>query len=69
LIFPDSKRPITTDLLHRLDLSATARECGLGDAWQQTIPIAENKSKGHEQLALVMETPPQRLGTSRRSRR
>jgi hypothetical protein len=33
LLFEDSKRPITVDLLERLNLHALAEEAGLGDEW------------------------------------
>jgi hypothetical protein len=34
-VFWDAKRPITIDMLRRLDLSAVARELGLEDAWER----------------------------------
>ena len=34
-VFWDAKRPITIDLLRRLDLSAVARELGEEDAWER----------------------------------
>lgn len=33
LMFPDAKRPVTVDLLQRLNLSAMATEAGLGSRW------------------------------------
>ena len=35
LIFPDSKRPITVELLQRLNLSAIAGEAGLASRWRR----------------------------------
>ncbi len=34
-VFWDAKRPITIDMLRRLDLSAVARELGVEDAWER----------------------------------
>jgi hypothetical protein len=33
LLFEDSKRPITVELLQRLNLQALAKESGLADVW------------------------------------
>jgi len=57
LIFPDSKRPITSDLLHRLNLSAIAKECRLEKEWQDMPRTQQTKPAAEEQLALAMETP------------
>lgn len=56
LVFPDSKRPITVELLQRLDLAALAEEVGLGETWRairapQLVPV-----KPGEQFEMVMET-------------
>lgn len=37
LMLPEAKRPITVELLQRLDLEALAREAGLIEAWKQII--------------------------------
>ncbi|MEO6785290.1 MAG: hypothetical protein ABI318_04075, partial [Chthoniobacteraceae bacterium] len=57
LVFTDSKRPFTVDLLQRLNLAAIAEEAGLGLRWQQlqrsnyAIPAAA------PQIEFVMEEP------------
>jgi hypothetical protein len=35
LVFPDSKRPFTVELLQRLNLAAIAEDAGLGPRWQK----------------------------------
>ena len=44
-VFWDAKRPITIDMLRRLDLSAVARELGAEDAWER---FQFKKRKGQE---------------------
>lgn len=56
LLFQDSKRPITVDLLQRLNLSAIAADAGLLAQWQQ-VARTDYKSAA-PQLELVMESPP-----------
>jgi len=58
LLFPDSKRPITVDLLQRLNLDAIAVEAGLGERWRQIQLYAPGTTA--PQLELVMEAPPKR---------
>jgi len=36
LVFTDSKRPVTVDLLQRLNIEAIAEEAGYGDKWRRT---------------------------------
>jgi hypothetical protein len=55
LMFSDSKRPVTVELLQRLNLSAIAQDAGLADQWKA---IQRLDYKGHAvspQLELVME--------------
>lgn len=53
LIFRDSKRPITVDLLQRLNLAAIATEAGLEISWKQVQ--RDEFGPGAPQLELVME--------------
>jgi hypothetical protein len=57
LVFPDSKRPFTVDLLQRLNLAAIADEAGLGPRWQRiqrsNYPLTAEISQGE----FVMEEP------------
>ena len=57
LIFPDSKRPITVDLLQRLNLAAIADEAGFGLRWRQLQKSAFCVTSEVPQMELVMETP------------
>ena len=55
LMFSDSKRPVTVELLQRLNLSAIAQDAGLADQWKA---IQRMGYKSHEQpprLERVME--------------
>ncbi|MBM3841497.1 MAG: SAM-dependent methyltransferase [Verrucomicrobia bacterium] len=38
LIFPDSKRPVTVELLRRLNLRAIAQDAGLAGLWETILP-------------------------------
>ena len=58
LIFTDSKRPITVDLLQRLNLAAIAAEAGFSLRWQQLQRSAFCLTADMPQMELVMETPP-----------
>ena len=55
LVFPDSKRPFTVDLLQRLNLAAIADEAGLGSRWQQLQRSNYAASAEAPQFELVME--------------
>ncbi len=55
LIFRDSKRPITVDLLQRLDLAAIAADAGLGSSWKKVR--RDTVGAGVPQMELVLETP------------
>lgn len=61
LIFRDSKRPITVDLLQRLNLSAIAAEAGLASSWQEVQRA--DFGAGVPQMNLVMEPPPDRAAS------
>jgi hypothetical protein len=57
LLFEDSKRPITVDLLERLNLHAIAEEAGLADEWafvrnQQSLHSVEQPGL---QVEFIME--------------
>ena len=64
LMFDDAKRPITVELLQRLDLSAIAKEAGMASRWRAIQRIDYSKPTEAPQMELVMETP----GSIRRSR-
>ncbi|MDZ4287875.1 MAG: hypothetical protein U0984_07945, partial [Prosthecobacter sp.] len=59
LIFPDSKRPITVDLLQRLNLTAIAEEIGSGEAWSRLQTANFDRKATVTQMELVMETSPE----------
>jgi len=59
LLFEDSKRPITVDLLQRLNLHAIAQETGLADEWtsvrnQRSFYYVES---ARPQAEFIMERP------------
>jgi len=55
LIFPDSKRPVTTEILQRISLTAIAQRLGSMDVLSQYICDREVTNEGGRQLCLVME--------------
>ncbi len=55
LMFPGSKRPITVELLQRLNLSAIAEDAGLAIRWQALQRTRYTASENTPQLELVME--------------
>jgi hypothetical protein len=59
LTFTDSKRPITVELLQRLNIRALAEDCGLADAWAASrnrgVHYAEQPAS--MQAEFVMERP------------
>ena len=61
LVFPDSKRPFTVDLLQRLNLSAIATEAGLSARWTRIQRSIYVITPDAPQAELVMERP-QRTG-------
>ena len=50
-----SKRPVTVELLQRLNLSAIAEEAGLGLKWKMLQRVCYSSNQGAPQLELVME--------------
>ena len=58
LIFPDSKRPITVDLLQRLNLASIAHEGGFGPRWKKLKAPGHCVTPAAPQMELVMEDPP-----------
>lgn len=58
LIFPDAKRPVTVDLLQRLNLASIAEEAELGARWQRLQDAAYHPVAGVPQMEFVMEDPP-----------
>jgi len=57
LMFPDSKRPVTVELLQRLNLSAIAEEAGLAGRWHRLQRVNYSCNQAKPQLELIMETP------------
>ena len=57
LMFEDAKRPITVDLLQRLNLTAIAEDAGLLDRWRAVQRIDYSRQTEAPQLQLLMETP------------
>ena len=57
LMFRDSKRPVTVELLQRLNLGAIAQDAGLAAQWQPIQRVAYGSLKQTPQLELVMERP------------
>ena len=57
LVFTDSKRPFTVDLLQRLNLAAIANEAGLGLRWQQLQRSNYAITANVRQTEFVMEEP------------
>ncbi len=58
LVFPDSKRPFTVDLLQRLNLAVIASEAGLGLRWQQLQRSSYTITANVPQTEFVMEELP-----------
>ena len=55
LIFLDSKRPITIDVLRRLSLVELARRLGRIDALQSFVQPVSVREEGEVQMSLLME--------------
>ncbi len=58
LIFPEAKRPVTVDLLQRLNLASIAAEAGLGSRWQKFHDAVYSPVPSVPQMEFVMEDPP-----------
>jgi hypothetical protein len=59
LIFDDAKRPITVELLQRLDFSAIAKEAGMASRWRAIQRVSYARQTEVPQMELVMEAPEQ----------
>jgi hypothetical protein len=57
LIFRDSKRPITVDVLKRLNLSAIAKAIGRHSAWMSFQHTENGLAQSSKQMLLTMEKP------------
>ena len=57
LIFTDSKRPITVDLLRRLNLASLAAEAGLSSEWEELKFQEYAPAADLPQMELLMEEP------------
>jgi hypothetical protein len=63
LVFADSKRPITVELLQRLNLNAIAVEAGMAGEWKaaRNQQVRYPEPSGVTQAELVMERPGKRV--------
>jgi len=68
LVFSDSKRPITAEVLRRLSFTELARELGKLDQLQRFVYSDSASGEGKAQMSLLMESK-QEYGTRRRSQR
>jgi hypothetical protein len=57
LIFRDTKRPVTVELLQRLNLSAIAQDAGLADRWKAVQRVTYSAREAVPQLELAMDKP------------
>ena len=57
LMFDDAKRPITVELLQRLNVSAIAGAAGMAARWQAIQRVNYSRSATVPQMELVMEGP------------
>lgn len=55
LMFDDAKRPITVELLQRLNLCAIAQEAGMAARWRAVARVAYPQTTHAPQMELVME--------------
>jgi hypothetical protein len=55
LVFPESKRSITTEVLQRLDIHGLAREAGRLDEWEAARKLGAAVEQRHGQLALMID--------------
>ena len=62
LVFVDSKRPITIDVLRRLSLVELARELGRLDKLQQFVYAYSGNEEQETQIMLLMEPKKRYLG-------
>jgi len=75
LMFDDAKRPITVELLQRLNLCAIAEEAGMAARWRAVSQARYSEATQAPQLELVMERasnaamPEARVAHARRKRR
>ena len=57
IAFPEAKRPVTTELLHRLNFRALAEEADLLPDWEEARGLREPAGSAVGQLEMVMEQP------------
>ena len=55
LMFRDAKRPVTVELLQRLNLSAIAQDAGLVAQWKSIQRVDYTSLVGTPQLEMLME--------------
>lgn len=63
LLFTDSKRPITVELLQRLNLHAVAIEAGMADEWSASRhqPVRYSEQPASLQAEFIMERPAKKV--------
>ena len=65
LVFTGSKRPITVELLQRLNLSAIANKAGFGKNWRELMRVDYKQPSTKPQFELMMESSkPMRPGVT-----
>ena len=74
LMFDDAKRPITVELLQRLNLCAIAQEAGMAARWRAISQVRYSQTTPAPQMELVMErynsaAPPRPKATRAKRRR
>jgi hypothetical protein len=57
LMFRDSKRPVTVELLQRLNLSAIAQDAGMAAQWKSIQRVAYSRSEKTQQFESIMDEP------------
>jgi len=57
LIFPGTKRPLTVELLQRLNINAIAEEAGLAARWNAVRKKNHAAPLAAPQLQFIMERP------------
>ncbi len=55
LTFPEAKRSVTTELLHRLNIRELAREAGLLEEWEDARNLPSIPGSANDQFEMVME--------------
>lgn len=67
LVFPDAKRPITVDVLNRLDLLRIAERLGMGDQFRKYVAKANSFENKQGLLALEGNSKYRKLDSTRKT--